>query len=227
MIATARHITRAVIICQIESRWLTALFLAFSRLYVISLIATARHITRAVIKCQIESRWLTALFPAFSRLDVISLIVTAFHKLRGGQSRSMKPALSYCWLKLRISKSYHHLMLKSPKVTAPSFIFQPWRAVDLDKTKLVWLLMERELSLMWHCACVLFRKIDCQKFIFHCVCALFCKIDCWPLGFRILAGKSRSLIARELRDALCASSFAARTPRRSWKSLKTGRIFSI
>ena len=98
--------------------------------------------------------------------------------LRVGQSRSMKPALSYCWLELRISKSYHHLMLKSPKVTAPSFIFQPWWAVDLDKTKLVWLLMELEWSLIWHCVCVLFRKIDCQKFIFHCVWALFCKIDC-------------------------------------------------
>ena len=63
-------------------------------------------------------------------------------------------------------KFYHHLISKSPKVTALSFIFQPRRAVDLDKTKLVWLLMERELSLVWHCTCMRFRKIDCQQVYF-------------------------------------------------------------
>ena len=73
----------------------------------------------------------------------------------------MNPPYVHCWFKLDISKSDHHVISELKKVTAHELYYQFEPSADFFKNEVLWLIIERSSSLVWHCLCAIFHKIDC------------------------------------------------------------------
>lgn len=90
---------------------------------------------RAVANNEMSFKLLKARKRAFSHLNSKRRFVTARADMWAVVF--MNPPYIYCWFKLDISMSYHHVISESKKVTAHELYYQVEPSVDFSKNEVL------------------------------------------------------------------------------------------
>ena len=102
---------------------------------------------------------------------------------------SYKNVLPSATIKIRKSDCFKSLIFLVP-------------AVDVVKSELAWLPLGHDLSLVWHCTCLFFYKIDCSLFQITLLIHIIYKIDC-----RFLCFKNEQQIWQKTHVTACVNRF--------------------